>query len=63
MFNSFELRAFGTSASIPLPLLVNVAISAGAFFVGQNLIPKMKTMFLSANLAGIDMNKKSKAKM
>lgn len=63
MFNSFELRAFGTSTSIPLPLLVNVAISVGAYYVGQSLIPRMKTMFLSANLAGVDMNKKSKAKM
>ncbi|XP_001842541.2 UDP-N-acetylglucosamine--dolichyl-phosphate N-acetylglucosaminephosphotransferase [Culex quinquefasciatus] len=63
MFNSFELRAFGTSTSIPLPLLVNVAISVGAYYVGQSLIPRMKTMFLSANLAGVDMNKKSKAKI
>ncbi|XP_062551688.1 UDP-N-acetylglucosamine--dolichyl-phosphate N-acetylglucosaminephosphotransferase [Armigeres subalbatus] len=63
LFKSFEVHLFGGSFFFPLPLLVNVIISTGAYFVGLNLIPKMKAMFIAANLAGIDMNKKSKPKI
>ncbi|XP_053697802.1 UDP-N-acetylglucosamine--dolichyl-phosphate N-acetylglucosaminephosphotransferase [Sabethes cyaneus] len=62
-FKSFEFRAFGSNHCIPLPLIVNVIISFGAFYVGQQLIPRMKTMFLNANLSGVDMNKRNKAKI
>ncbi|XP_055597083.1 UDP-N-acetylglucosamine--dolichyl-phosphate N-acetylglucosaminephosphotransferase [Uranotaenia lowii] len=63
LLNSYELRAFGESFSIPLPLMVNVLIAFGAYHVSYSLIPKMKTMFLAANLAGVDMNKTSKTKI
>ncbi|XP_055546958.1 UDP-N-acetylglucosamine--dolichyl-phosphate N-acetylglucosaminephosphotransferase [Wyeomyia smithii] len=62
-FKSFEFRAFGSSFSIPLPLIVNVMISFGAFYVGQHLIPRMKTMFINANLSGVDMNKRQKTRI
>ncbi|XP_055635140.1 UDP-N-acetylglucosamine--dolichyl-phosphate N-acetylglucosaminephosphotransferase [Toxorhynchites rutilus septentrionalis] len=63
VFNSVEFHTFGSAVSIPFPLIVNVIISVGAFYVGQKLIPKMKTMFINANLSGIDMNKSSKPRI
>ncbi|EAT42795.1 AAEL005705-PA [Aedes aegypti] len=63
MFKTFEVHLFGGSFALPLPILVNVIISIGAYFVGLNLIPKMKTMFIAAKLYGTDMNKKSQPKI
>ncbi|XP_058450863.1 UDP-N-acetylglucosamine--dolichyl-phosphate N-acetylglucosaminephosphotransferase [Malaya genurostris] len=63
VFNSFEFNVAGTSLAIPLPLIVNVIISFGAFYVGQHLIPRMKTMFINANLFGMDMNKATKIRI
>uniref|UniRef100_A0A182NUF0 UDP-N-acetylglucosamine--dolichyl-phosphate N-acetylglucosaminephosphotransferase n=1 Tax=Anopheles dirus TaxID=7168 RepID=A0A182NUF0_9DIPT len=59
----FEFSVLGRTVSLPVPLFVNVAISIGAFYAGRSLIPKMKPMFINANLYGIDMNKKSKPKI
>uniref|UniRef100_A0A182PPJ7 UDP-N-acetylglucosamine--dolichyl-phosphate N-acetylglucosaminephosphotransferase n=1 Tax=Anopheles epiroticus TaxID=199890 RepID=A0A182PPJ7_9DIPT len=63
LFHRFEFDVFGSTVSLPVPLLVNVAISVGAYFAGRSLIPKMKPMFINANLYGIDMNKTSKPKI
>lgn len=63
LFKSFEVHLFGGSFHIPLPLLVNVIISVGAYHVGSKLMPKMKAMFLAANLSGVDMNKVSRPKI
>ncbi|XP_050077803.1 UDP-N-acetylglucosamine--dolichyl-phosphate N-acetylglucosaminephosphotransferase [Anopheles maculipalpis] len=62
-FHCFEFDVLGHSVSLPVPLMVNVAISVGAYFAGRSLIPKMKPMFINANLYGIDMNKASKPKI
>ncbi|XP_058814990.1 UDP-N-acetylglucosamine--dolichyl-phosphate N-acetylglucosaminephosphotransferase [Topomyia yanbarensis] len=63
LFNSFEFIAFGSSFNIPLPLIVNMLISIGAFYVSQHLIPRMKAMFINANLSGVDMNKATKIRI
>ncbi|XP_058125104.1 UDP-N-acetylglucosamine--dolichyl-phosphate N-acetylglucosaminephosphotransferase [Anopheles ziemanni] len=63
LVHCFEFTILGQQVSLPVPLLLNVAISAGAFLAGRSLIPKMKPMFINANLYGIDMNKKSKPKI
>ncbi|XP_058056814.1 UDP-N-acetylglucosamine--dolichyl-phosphate N-acetylglucosaminephosphotransferase [Anopheles bellator] len=63
LLHSFEFRFFGHTVQLPVPLIVNVVISVGAYFAGRSLIPKMKTMFINANLYGIDMNKRSKPKI
>lgn len=63
LFHRFEFDVLGHTVSLPVPLLVNVAISFGAYYAGRSLIPKMKPMFINANLYGIDMNKTSKPKM
>ncbi|XP_043259666.1 UDP-N-acetylglucosamine--dolichyl-phosphate N-acetylglucosaminephosphotransferase [Colletes gigas] len=39
------------------PLLVNLAMSVSAYFLTVRLIPRIKDMFIKANLYGIDMNK------
>jgi UDP-N-acetylglucosamine--dolichyl-phosphate N-acetylglucosaminephosphotransferase len=46
-----------------LPILVSIGISILAYISTKQLIPGLKNMFLAANLAGIDMNKKTKSKM
>ncbi|XP_041776435.1 UDP-N-acetylglucosamine--dolichyl-phosphate N-acetylglucosaminephosphotransferase [Anopheles merus] len=63
LFHRFEFDVLGHTVSLPVPLLVNVAISFGAYYAGRSLIPKMKPMFINANLYGIDMNKTSKPKI
>ncbi|XP_049537318.1 UDP-N-acetylglucosamine--dolichyl-phosphate N-acetylglucosaminephosphotransferase [Anopheles darlingi] len=63
LVHCFEFTVFGQTVHLPVPLLVNGAISVGAYFAGRSLIPKMKPMFINANLYGIDMNKKSKPKI
>lgn len=44
-------------------ILVNAVMSACGFVVCYNIIPKFKTMFINANLFGIDMSKRDKKKM
>lgn len=44
-------------------ITVNIVISTGAFLVTTRIIPKLKDMFLKANLSGIDMNKQTRDKM
>lgn len=44
-------------------LLINVAISALAYFLTVNLIPGLTNMFLRANLYGVDMSKRDSKKM
>lgn len=44
-------------------LLINAGMSLVGFFICLNIIPKFKDMFVRANLYGIDMSKKTKAKV
>lgn len=46
-----------------IPLCINVAFSVCGYFLAKSLIPNLKEMFLKANIAGVDMNKKDKKKM
>ncbi|KAJ1519626.1 hypothetical protein ONE63_004899 [Megalurothrips usitatus] len=46
-----------------LPLVFNVIMSFGAYWFTVRIIPKLKDMFLKANLFGIDLNKQSKDKV
>ncbi|XP_015601179.1 UDP-N-acetylglucosamine--dolichyl-phosphate N-acetylglucosaminephosphotransferase isoform X1 [Cephus cinctus] len=48
---------------ITLPICINAIMSIGAYFVAVRLIPKLRDMFIKANLYGIDMNKKSSDKI
>ena len=48
---------------IVLPIAINIAMSVVCFFVTVRLIPKLRDMFIKANLYGVDMNKKSSDKM
>ena len=41
------------------PIFVNLAMSVGAYFLTVRLIPRIKNMFIKANLYGVDMNKSS----
>ncbi|XP_060819653.1 UDP-N-acetylglucosamine--dolichyl-phosphate N-acetylglucosaminephosphotransferase isoform X1 [Bombus pascuorum] len=45
------------------PILINFAMSITVYFLTIRLIPKIKYMFVKANLYGIDMNKKSGEKV
>ncbi|XP_068988300.1 UDP-N-acetylglucosamine--dolichyl-phosphate N-acetylglucosaminephosphotransferase isoform X1 [Bombus flavifrons] len=45
------------------PILINFAMSTTVYFLTIRLIPKIKDMFVKANLYGIDMNKKSGEKV
>lgn len=44
-------------------LLINCALSLGAFQLTKRLIPSLSDMFISANLFGNDMCKRDKPKM
>ncbi|KAE8752544.1 hypothetical protein FOCC_FOCC000666 [Frankliniella occidentalis] len=46
-----------------LPLFLNVAMSFGAYYFTVRIIPRLKDMFLKANLFGIDLNKQTKDKV
>ncbi len=48
---------------LPSTVAVNAALSFVGFGVTLRLIPKLKDMFLKADVYGIDMNKKDKQKM
>ncbi|XP_043277701.1 UDP-N-acetylglucosamine--dolichyl-phosphate N-acetylglucosaminephosphotransferase [Venturia canescens] len=48
---------------IVFPVGVNVLMSAFAFFVTVQLIPKLQDMFIKANLYGVDMNKRESGKV
>ncbi|XP_003484905.1 UDP-N-acetylglucosamine--dolichyl-phosphate N-acetylglucosaminephosphotransferase isoform X1 [Bombus vosnesenskii] len=45
------------------PILINFAMSTTVYFLTIRLIPKIKDMFVKANLYGIDMNKRSGEKV
>ncbi|XP_076749181.1 alg7 dolichyl-phosphate N-acetylglucosaminephosphotransferase isoform X1 [Xylocopa sonorina] len=45
------------------PILINFAMSIIAYFLTVRLIPRIKDMFIRANLYGIDMNKNSGEKV
>lgn len=44
-------------------LSINILFSIFAFISTYNIIPRLKDMFVSANLYGKDLNKKSENKM
>lgn len=44
-------------------VLISGLVSAFAYLFTIKLIPNLKEMFLKADIAGIDMNKRSKQKM
>lgn len=44
-------------------LLINIILSVFAFISTFNIIPRLKDMFITANLFGKDLNKKSENKM
>ncbi|KAI4476390.1 hypothetical protein M0802_014876 [Mischocyttarus mexicanus] len=46
-----------------LPLSINVIMSIGAYYFTINLIPRLKDLFIKANLYGIDMNKRNNLKV
>ena len=45
------------------PILFNFVMSVTVYFLTVRLIPRIKNMFVKANLYGIDMNKKSGEKV
>lgn len=44
-------------------IIVNIVISAGAFVATTRIMPRLRDMFLKANLFGIDLNKNTRDKM
>lgn len=44
-------------------ITINIVVSVGAFVVTTRIIPKLKDMFLKANLSGKDLNKNVQNKM
>jgi len=46
-----------------MPLTLNFLMSVVAYHVSIRIIPRLKDMFLKANLFGIDLNKQSKEKV
>nr|XP_050869994.1 UDP-N-acetylglucosamine--dolichyl-phosphate N-acetylglucosaminephosphotransferase [Vespula vulgaris] len=46
-----------------LPLSIDIIMSIGAYFFTLNLIPRLKDLFVKANLYGIDMNKRNSLKI
>lgn len=45
------------------PVIVNLIMSFVTYFVTVRLIPKLKDMFIKANLFGIDMSKTTSEKV
>lgn len=45
------------------PLIINVAMSSFMYIMTLKLIPKLKDMFIKANLFGIDMSKTTSEKV
>jgi hypothetical protein len=46
-----------------LPLVANAIISICAYVLTKRMIPRLKDMFLNANVYGVDMNKADKPKV
>lgn len=44
-------------------VIISAVFSAFAYYTTVKLIPNLKEMFLKAEIAGIDMNKRNKQKM
>ncbi|KAL3265930.1 hypothetical protein HHI36_010119 [Cryptolaemus montrouzieri] len=52
-----------TEMKMWVPIIINVIMSSAAFCLSIKLIPKVKDMFIQANLFGIDKSKKSNHKV
>lgn len=46
-----------------VPICINAAMSVIAYLLTSRLIPRLKSMFIKANLYGIDMNKNTRDKV
>ena len=60
---SGENSKFAKMADVLTPLVVNFLFSVVTFCVAQQLVPKMKDLFLKRGLSGKDMGKKNKKEM
>lgn len=45
------------------PIIVNAIMSLGAYVITVKVIPKIRDMFIKANLFGIDMSKRTSDKV
>lgn len=52
-----------TAWKVWFPIIVNGLMSIVAFYITVRLIPKVKDMFIKANLFGIDMSKRTSDKV
>lgn len=52
-----------TNWKILFPIIVNVIMSIVTYIVTVRIIPKLKDMFIKANLFGIDMSKRTSEKV
>lgn len=52
-----------TMWKICFPIVINALMSIVAFSITIRLIPKLKDMFIKANLFGIDMSKRTSDKV
>ncbi|XP_076302593.1 UDP-N-acetylglucosamine--dolichyl-phosphate N-acetylglucosaminephosphotransferase-like [Lasioglossum baleicum] len=55
----FNVKYNNNTWKFIFPILINFAMSIFVYFLTIRLIPRIKDMFIKANLYGIDMNKKS----
>lgn len=52
-----------SSWKILFPIVINVIMSVIAYIITVRIIPKLKDMFIKANLFGIDMSKRTSDKV
>lgn len=63
VFAQYTYWIWSTNKKMSVSLVINCALSMGAFQVTKRLIPSLSDMFISANLFGNDMCKRNKPKM
>ncbi|OAD61430.1 UDP-N-acetylglucosamine--dolichyl-phosphate N-acetylglucosaminephosphotransferase [Eufriesea mexicana] len=59
----FNVKYNNNTWKFIFPILINFVMSIFVYFLTIRLIPRIKDMFIKANLYGIDMNKKSDEKV
>ncbi|XP_070156129.1 UDP-N-acetylglucosamine--dolichyl-phosphate N-acetylglucosaminephosphotransferase [Polyergus mexicanus] len=60
---SFKMNAEDEMWLLLFPICINAIMSVSAYYLTVQLIPKIKSMFVKANLYGIDMSKRTSDKV
>lgn len=63
MMETEKTEEVNTTWKILFPIVINIIMSVITYIITVRIIPKLKDMFIKANLFGIDMSKRTSDKV